>query len=58
MPYSASEAEDLIKSKRINESLAEKAGEMAIRNATQMSMNAWKVEVTKILVKRTILALT
>ena len=57
-PHRASEVEDMIRGKKINEDLAEKAGEVAVENASSMSMNAWKVEVAKTMVKRTILALT
>jgi xanthine dehydrogenase YagS FAD-binding subunit len=57
-PYVATEAEEIIKGEKIGEGLAEKAGEIAVKSATPMSMNAWKVQVTKILVKRTLLSLT
>ena len=56
-PYVAGRVADLLRGKEISADLAEKAGEVAVENATPMSMNAWKVEVTKTLVKRTILAL-
>jgi len=56
-PYHATEAEELAMGKKISKGLAEKAGEMAVRNTAPMSMNEWKVEVTKVLVKRTLLAL-
>lgn len=57
MPYVVNEVGALIKGKEINKDLAEKAGELAVKNAAPMLMNAWKVEVTKTLVKRTILML-
>ena len=57
MPYSAGEAEKLIMGKEVGEELAEKAGDMAIRNAMPMSMNTLKVEAARTLVKRTLLAL-
>lgn len=57
-PYRAKEAEDLIKdAKKIDHDLADKAGEIALTNVAPMSMNAWKMEVTKTLIKRAILAL-
>lgn len=58
IPYIADRVADLINGKKISEKLAEKAGQVAVKDAAPMSMNAWKVEVTKNLVKRTILALT
>ncbi len=57
-PYNAKEAEDVIRGRKISEDLAEKAGNIAVKNAVPMSMNAWKVQVMKVLVKRAILALT
>jgi xanthine dehydrogenase YagS FAD-binding subunit len=57
-PYSVNEAEDIIKGEKIDEDLAEKVGEIIVRSVTPMSMNAWKIQVTRTLVKRTILALT
>lgn len=57
MPYRANEVEDMLKGKKIDEDLVGKAGEVAVKNAAPMSMNVWKVEVTKTLVKRTLLAL-
>ncbi len=57
-PHDANEVAGIIRGKKINEDLAAEAGEIAVKNAIPMSMNAWKVEVTKVLVKRTILALT
>jgi len=56
-PYHVTEAEDIVRGRKISKSSAEKAGEMAVQNARSMSMNEWKVEVTKVLVKRTLLAL-
>lgn len=58
VPYVAGKVADLLSGKEISEDLAEQAGEIAAQNATPMSMNAWKVQVMRTLVKRTILALT
>jgi len=58
MPYSANEVEDIIRGKKINGDLAEKAGDIAVRNVIPMSMNAWKVQIMRTLVKRTLLALS
>jgi len=57
-PYVVGKVADVLSGKEISKDLAEKAGEVAVENATPMSMNAWKVEVMRALVKRTILALT
>jgi len=59
MPYRVKEAEDIIKNKKnIDHDSADRAGEIALRHAAPMSMNAWKVEVAKTLIRRTVLALT
>ncbi len=57
-PHHVKEINEMLGGKEPNDGLAEKAGEIAVRNALPMSMNAWKVEVMKTLVKRTILAVT
>ncbi|MFC2018404.1 FAD binding domain-containing protein [Chloroflexota bacterium] len=56
-PYRPKEAEDLIMGKKPDSELAQKAGELAVRNATPMSMNDWKVQVAKTLVARAILGI-
>lgn len=55
-PYRAVMAEEVVKGRAINEELAEKAGEAAIREARPREHNAYKVQIAKVLVKRTILA--
>lgn len=55
-PYRAVLAEELVKGRAIDEELAEQAGEAAIREARPRELNAYKVQIAKVLVKRTILA--
>jgi CO/xanthine dehydrogenase FAD-binding subunit len=57
VPYVAGNVADLLSGKEISEDLAKQAGEVAAQNATPMSMNAWKVQVMRTMVKRAILAL-
>lgn len=57
-PYSVREVEEMLSGREIDNDLAEKAGEIAVRDALPMSMNAWKAEVTRTLVKRTVLAIS
>lgn len=55
-PMRATEAEQTIKGKAIIESLAEMAGAAAVKNAKALSKNAYKIPITKTLVKRAILS--
>jgi CO/xanthine dehydrogenase FAD-binding subunit len=48
--------EKLITGKRIDEQLAEKAAEEAVKNNSSLSANKYKVNIARALVKRTILA--
>jgi len=54
-PVRATEAEDTIKGKTIKETTAAEAAEAAMTGAKPLSMNAYKVEITKTLLKRAIL---
>ena len=56
-PYRSSEAEDLIKNKNISEELAREAAETALQQAKPLKMNSYKVELSKTLVRRALLAL-
>lgn len=56
-PYRATKAEDAVKGKAISESTAEAAATATIAAATPLSTNAYKVSITKALVKRTLLSL-
>jgi xanthine dehydrogenase YagS FAD-binding subunit len=56
-PYRSREAEDLIKNKKISEELARAAAETALQQAKPLKMNSYKVELSKTLVRRTLLSL-
>ena len=55
-PVRATMAEQAIKGKVINAATAEAASEAAIIDAVPLNMNAYKVEITKTLVKRAVLS--
>jgi len=55
-PYRALAAEEVVKGKTIDEQLAEKAGEAAVRAARPREQNKYKVQIAKTLVKRALLA--
>ncbi len=55
-PIRATEAERTIKGKAINAATAEAAAGAAVMDAVPLNMNAYKVEITKTLVKRAILS--
>jgi xanthine dehydrogenase YagS FAD-binding subunit len=54
-PLRAKKAEEVIKGKPINQNVAAEAAEQAVADASPLSMNAYKVEITKALVKKAIL---
>ena len=56
IPVRAKAAEDLLKGKALSEELAEQAASMALQNANPLCENAYKVEIAKALIKRSILA--
>ena len=56
-PYRCTEAENLLRNKRITESLAVAAGEAALKNAKPLKMNGYKVDLGKTLVRRALLSL-
>jgi len=56
LPYRATKAEDAIKGKVIDVANAEAAGAAAVTGNIPLSMNKWKVQVAKTMVKRAILA--
>ncbi len=56
IPYRAKAAEDAIKGKPLNEETAAAAAEAAVQDAKPLSQNAYKIEITKTLVKRAILS--
>ncbi len=55
-PFRALAAEEAIRGKPIDTAAAEKAAEAAVNNAKPLSMNAYKIEITKTLVKRALLS--
>lgn len=55
-PYRATEAEDALKGKTISEATATAAADAAVVNAMPLTMNAYKTQITKALVKRAILS--
>ena len=58
MPYRAKAAEEVMVDKTLNETVAVEAAEAALADAKPLSMNAYKVEISKTLVKRAILGAT
>jgi xanthine dehydrogenase YagS FAD-binding subunit len=54
-PYRATQAEETIKGKAINDANAEAAGVAAVSNARPMPYNAYMVQIAKTMVKRAIL---
>ncbi len=56
VPIKGAEAEQIIKGKAITPDAAARAAEAAVASAKPLSMNAYKVEMTKTLVKRAILS--
>src|SRR5262245_2487995 len=54
IPWRLPEVEKLLAGQRITPALAQKAGEVAVAGARPLSQNAYKVPLTKNLVKRTI----
>lgn len=56
IPYRATKAEEYLKGKLIDESIAEEASKKAIEDANPLPMTTYKVQIAKTLVKRAILA--
>lgn len=54
-PMRAAEAESLLIGQRIDDALAARAAQAAVRDAQPLSRNAWKVEVLEAVIRRTIL---
>jgi xanthine dehydrogenase YagS FAD-binding subunit len=54
-PYRARAAEAFLKGRTIDEKTAERAGELALQEAKPLSMNAYKIEIAKTLVKRALM---
>ncbi|MEM2394662.1 MAG: xanthine dehydrogenase family protein subunit M [Candidatus Bathyarchaeia archaeon] len=56
-PWRSRDAEDAVKGKPINETVAEEAGKAAVKGAVPLTQNAYKIQIVKTLVKRAILSL-
>lgn len=56
-PYVAVDAQEALRGKEITEALAETAAGAAVAGAVPLPRNTWKVEVTRVLVKRALLSL-
>jgi NADPH-dependent glutamate synthase beta subunit-like oxidoreductase len=56
LPVQAKKAEALLRGRAINEKIAEEAGRQAVADAITLTMNSYKVEITKTLVKQAIIA--
>jgi xanthine dehydrogenase YagS FAD-binding subunit len=54
-PYRATDAEEAIIGKSINEANAEAAGEAAVSDATALAKNKYKIQIAKAMVKKAIL---
>jgi len=54
-PVRARSAEEMLKGKEVNEATAAEAAEMAMSSARPLSMNSYKVEISKSLIKRALL---
>ncbi len=55
VPWRSQEAEKALAGKTINEAVAKEAGEAAVRSATPLSKNGYKVQLTRVAVKRAVL---
>lgn len=55
-PYRSQEAEALLIGRKIDESVASEAAEMALREAKPLKMNGYKVDMSKALIRRALLA--
>jgi xanthine dehydrogenase YagS FAD-binding subunit len=56
VPWVAREAQDFLRGKTLDESVAEKAGEAAVRGAKALSGNRYKIQLARTAVKRALLA--
>jgi NADPH-dependent glutamate synthase beta subunit-like oxidoreductase len=55
-PIRARKAEEVVRGRPIDDEIAEEAGRQAVADATTLSMNSYKLEITKALVKQAIIA--
>ena len=57
-PYRSRETENLIKGNKIDDALAAEAGRMVVQQARPLKMNQYKVDLSQIMVRRALLAVT
>lgn len=55
IPWVAAETEEFLKGKAIDPAVADKAGEIAVQKARALSMNPYKIQLTRVAVKRALL---
>lgn len=55
MPWISQEAVDVLRGRKVDEALAEEAGQAAVSRATPLSQNEYKVQLAKVAVKRAVL---
>ncbi len=55
-PYRSQEAESLVRGNRIDDGLASQAAEMALQKAKPLKMNGYKLDLSKVLLRRALLA--
>lgn len=55
MPWISQEAVNVLRGRKVDESLAEEAGRAAVSRATPLSQNEYKVQLAKVAVKRAVL---
>jgi xanthine dehydrogenase YagS FAD-binding subunit len=55
IPWVAAETEEFLKGKAIDSAVADKAGEVAVQKARALSMNQYKIQLTRVAVKRALL---
>lgn len=46
------EAEEYLKGKKLTEETAAKAADLALKNAIPLEMNAYKIEMAKVMIRR------
>ena len=56
VPMRMREVEDFLKGKALTEEVAERAGDLAVKNAYPLAKNKYKVQIAKTLIKRAILS--
>jgi xanthine dehydrogenase YagS FAD-binding subunit len=56
IPWTAAEAEELLRGKELNASVAAQAGEAAVQKAKALSHNRYKIQLARVAVKRALLA--